>query len=87
MKAISHSLLLFVILFQPLRSVSALQTPVPIEFRNYEVINGFPESLTFKIEICNAPESGLIYLYYRISQSPWTFSNDKVFSDGLTEDG
>lgn len=87
MKAISHSLLLFVILFQPLRSVSALQTPVPIEFRNYDVINGFPESLTFKIEICNAPESGLIYLYYRIAQSPWMFSNDKVFSDGLTEDG
>jgi hypothetical protein len=87
MKAISHSILLFVLLFTPLRAVYALQTGVPVEFRNYAVINGFPNSLTFNIEICNAPENALVYLYYKIAQSSWTFSNDKVFSDGLTEEG
>jgi hypothetical protein len=63
MKAISHSILLFVLLFTPSRAVYALQTGVPVEFRNYAVINGFPNSLTFNIEICNAPENALVYLY------------------------
>ena len=87
MKAISPSLFLFVLLFQPLRSVSALQTPSPIEFRNYEVVNGFPQSLTFHIEICNAPENNNVYLYYSIGPSSWTMSTDRAFSSGLTEDG
>lgn len=87
MKAIFHSLFLLFVLIQPLQSVSALQTASPIEFRNYEVVNGFPQSVTFKIEICNAPENDLVYLYYRIGQSAWTFSNERVFSDGLTADG
>jgi hypothetical protein len=87
MKAISHSLLVLMMLVPSLRSGSVRQTPVPIEFQNYEVINEFPQSLTFKIEICNVPENSNIYLYYKIAQSSWEFSNDWVFSDGLTEDG
>ena len=80
-------MLFLVLLFIPFRASSNSQTPVPVEFRNYEVKNDFPKSLTFKIEICNASENSTVYLYYRIAQSSWTFSNDKVFSDGLTEDG
>ena len=87
MKAISYSLLLIVMLFQPLHAVSALQTPPSIEFREYEVVNGFPQSLTFRIEICNAPENNLVYLNYQIGQSSWTTSINNAFSYGLTEDG
>ena len=87
MKAISHSLFLFVVLFQPLRSGYAVQTPTPIEFRNYEVVNGFPQSLTFEVDICNAPEKSTVYLYYTIGQSSWTLSDNKVFSEDSTEAG
>ena len=87
MKVTSQCLFLLVLVFQPLRYVSASQTPDPIEFRNYEVENGFPQSLTFKIEVCNAPENHLVYLHYQIGQSPWENTTSKAFSYGKSEDG